>query len=117
MDSPESMLVGQEEELERVLWTAARTLQERAALLRRLARQIELQGASRLFEQKADNLGLRAQKIRQIIAAKDKGGHHAHPARDQEPAPPTNVVNIMDALKRSVEGAAPSPTTFTHRPW
>jgi DNA end-binding protein Ku len=49
------------------------------------------------------------QKIRQIIAAKDKGGRHARPAPEKEAAKPTNVVNIMDALKRSVEGAARRP--------
>ena len=46
------------------------------------------------------------QKIRQIIAAKDKGRRHAPPAQEEEPAQPTKVVNIMEALKRSVEGAA-----------
>jgi DNA end-binding protein Ku len=41
-----------------------------------------------------------------IIEAKKKGAKKRKPAKAAaEPEPPSNVINIMDALKRSVAGA------------
>jgi len=43
------------------------------------------------------------QNLKKIIAAKEKGARPAKQAKPHAHAPPSNVVSIMDALKRSVE--------------
>jgi DNA end-binding protein Ku len=46
------------------------------------------------------------EKLLDIIEAKKKGAKKGKPAKPSaEPEPPSNVINIMDALKRSVAGA------------
>ena len=45
-------------------------------------------------------------RLLDIIEAKKKGGKRARRSRPQpRPKPPSNVINIMDALRRSVAGA------------
>ncbi|HLW91921.1 MAG TPA: Ku protein [Roseiarcus sp.] len=48
------------------------------------------------------------QNLRKIIAAKGKGAKPAR-AKVHAPEPPSNVINIMDALKRSLENERPRP--------
>ena len=43
------------------------------------------------------------QNLKKIIAAKEKGARPAKRTKPHAPPPPSNVVSIMDALKRSVE--------------
>jgi DNA end-binding protein Ku len=47
--------------------------------------------------------------LKQIIAAKEKGARPATRAKQRMPAPPSNVVSIMAALKKSLEGERRRP--------
>jgi DNA end-binding protein Ku len=46
------------------------------------------------------------ERLLDIIAAKKKGHKRPTPAKVEEVAQPSNVINIMDALRRSVKTEA-----------
>jgi two-component system chemotaxis response regulator CheB len=68
--SPESLAAGQSAAVEEALWVAFRALEERAALLRRMARRMQEAGVDRLqqrHEGQAEEIEQRAAVIRQLI--------------------------------------------------
>lgn len=69
--SPESLLDAKQDDLERALWTAVRTLEETAVLQRHLADKISAEKGHRLrshFSSKARENDQSAQRIRRMIA-------------------------------------------------
>ncbi len=69
--STDSLAAEQSEAVEGALWTAIRSLEERASLARRLANQAQMSDrtlSAKQFMQRADDAAKHAQMIRQIIA-------------------------------------------------
>jgi two-component system chemotaxis response regulator CheB len=71
----ESLLASKNEELESALWTALRTLEEKAALHRRLSEDATRKQNSRIarqFRQTAEDLQLQAQTIRKVLLGREQ---------------------------------------------
>jgi two-component system, chemotaxis family, protein-glutamate methylesterase/glutaminase len=69
--SPESLLVQQDERVEAALWTAVRSLEERAELRQRMAEQTEAAGMlalSESFDEQAQSAKQQANQIRDLLA-------------------------------------------------
>jgi len=76
--SPDSMMAAQTDEVERSLWTALRTLEERAALAHRLAergRQRDHHWVDKAFTQRAREAEMEANHIRGLLRARTAAGH------------------------------------------
>ena len=72
--SPESLLIQQSEALEAALWVALRSLEERAALSRRLAEPARRRGHSitaTRFEEQADEAQQAARLVRDLLLARE----------------------------------------------
>jgi two-component system chemotaxis response regulator CheB len=70
--SARSLLAGHAEDVERAMWTAVRSLEDRATLLRRMAQRVHgITISRRHFEQQAGTADQQAQAIREAIAALD----------------------------------------------
>jgi two-component system chemotaxis response regulator CheB len=72
--SPQSMVAAHSEAVERAMWTAARTLEDRATLLRRMAHRARASGSGRSaaqFERNAEEALEQAAQVRGAIAAVD----------------------------------------------
>jgi two-component system chemotaxis response regulator CheB len=85
--SPESLKEHQGEALESALWDATRTLDERADLLRRMARRAERRGSKRTvarLQHKADVASDQAGEIRDTIL-RLRGSESASAAVEVEP--------------------------------
>jgi two-component system chemotaxis response regulator CheB len=85
--SPSSMLAAHAEDVERAMWVAARTLEDRATLLRRMAqraRSIESERSARQFERNADEATEQADAIRLAIVALDDAALAIPDTDDQE---------------------------------
>jgi len=83
--SPDSMLAAQTDEVDRALWVALRTLEERAALAHRLAergRRNAHHWVDKAFTQRASDAEREASQIRGLLQT--RGIHHTVP--DGEPA-------------------------------
>jgi hypothetical protein len=67
--SPESLIAGHGKELERALWSALRSLEERADLYRRMVRRARI-GSSvrRRFEDRADGAEQHAVAVREAMS-------------------------------------------------
>lgn len=79
--SPETMIPAQTDEVDRALWTALRTLEERAALAHRLAeraREREHPLVDRAFTQRAVETEREADQIRQLLYER-RGASHSVP--------------------------------------
>jgi two-component system chemotaxis response regulator CheB len=90
--SPESLLTQQSEALEAALWVALRSLEERAALARRLAEPARQRGhtiTATRFEEQADEAQQAARLVRQLLV--DRGNYAAAwpLAGDRQRVPPT----------------------------
>jgi two-component system, chemotaxis family, protein-glutamate methylesterase/glutaminase len=86
--SPESLLVQQSEALEAALWVALRSLEERAALARRLAEPARRRGHSitaTRFEEQATEAQQAARLVRTLLL--DRGGFAASSALPGERGP------------------------------
>jgi two-component system chemotaxis response regulator CheB len=71
----ESLLASKNEELESALWTALRTLEEKAALHRRLsedAARKQNPRVARIFRQTAEDMHQQAQTIRQVLLEREQ---------------------------------------------
>jgi two-component system, chemotaxis family, protein-glutamate methylesterase/glutaminase len=69
--SPESLAHAQGEGVEAALWAAIRVLEDREALLRRMADQVEAHGSARSaasFRERARQAGRQAQAVRSVVA-------------------------------------------------
>jgi len=78
--SPDSMLAAQTDEVDRALWTALRTLEERAALAHRLAergREREQHWVDKAFSQRARDAEHEAALVRALL--RERGGAHTVP--------------------------------------
>jgi two-component system chemotaxis response regulator CheB len=76
--SPDSMLAAQIDEVDRALWTALRTLEERAALSHRLAERGRSKGQSwvdRAFTARARDAEAEAAQIRGLLRTRGTTGH------------------------------------------
>jgi len=76
--SPDSMLAAQTDEVDRALWTALRTLEERAALSLRLAeraRQREHHWVDKAFTQRAREAEVEAGQIRRLLRMRGMTAH------------------------------------------
>jgi two-component system chemotaxis response regulator CheB len=74
--SPRSLLALHAESVERAMWTAARSLEDRATLLRRLAGRARAAGneqTARRFDANAESAHAESDTIRAAIAALDDG--------------------------------------------
>jgi two-component system chemotaxis response regulator CheB len=74
--SPESMIAAQTDEVDRALWTALRTLEERAALAHRLAergRQRDQRWVDQAFTARAHETELEAARIRELLRSRAPG--------------------------------------------
>ena len=86
--SPESLLIQQSEALEAALWVALRSLEERAALSRRLAEPARRRGHSitaTRFEEQADEAQQAARLVRDLLLARENFAT-AWPAGDRHGA-------------------------------
>jgi two-component system, chemotaxis family, protein-glutamate methylesterase/glutaminase len=73
--SPESLLDGEKEELERALWTATKVLEERATLLRTMRLEADERRnlrTAKSFEDRANRLQAQAETIRKIAKKLDR---------------------------------------------
>jgi two-component system chemotaxis response regulator CheB len=80
--SPESMLAAQTDEVDRALWIALRTLEERAALAHRLAERGRERGHSwvdRAFTTRAKETMTESELLRQLLRTRGAVHHHAVP--------------------------------------
>ena len=69
--SPESLVVQHDDRVEQALWTAVRSLEERAELRRRMARQTEAAGLATVSESLAEQAAsaeMQADTIRELLA-------------------------------------------------
>jgi two-component system, chemotaxis family, protein-glutamate methylesterase/glutaminase len=76
--SPESMIAAQTDEVDRALWVALRTLEERAAMSYRLAergRERNQRGVDQAFTQRARETEEEARRIRELLHARTGAGH------------------------------------------
>jgi two-component system chemotaxis response regulator CheB len=76
--SPESMIAAQTDEVDRALWVALRTLEERAAMAHRLAergRDRNQRGVDQAFTQRARDTEEEASRIRDLLHARAGAGH------------------------------------------
>jgi two-component system chemotaxis response regulator CheB len=76
--SPESMISAQTDEVDRALWVALRTLEERAAMAYRLAergRERNQRGVDQAFTQRARETEEEAARIRELLQARARAGH------------------------------------------
>jgi two-component system, chemotaxis family, protein-glutamate methylesterase/glutaminase len=90
--SPESLLTRQSEELEGALWVALRSLEERAALARRLAEPARRRGhtiTATRFEEQADEAQQAARLVRQLLVDRDHYATAWPLANDRLRAPST----------------------------
>ncbi len=77
--SPDSMLAAQTDEVDRVLWTALRTLEERAALAHKLAERGRERGHSwveKAFTQRAREAEKEAEQIRALLRVRGGAIHN-----------------------------------------
>ena len=77
--SPDSMLAAQIDEVDRTLWTALRTLEERAALSHRLAergRSRQQHWVERAFAARARDAEAEAGQIRALLRTRSSSGHN-----------------------------------------
>lgn len=90
--SLDSLLIEQEDDLERALWSAIRTLEEKAALARRMATQARQQNrlkTEKQFSLRAEEAGQNADTLRQMVErhitlkASNGGSHHSVSLPDQ----------------------------------
>jgi two-component system chemotaxis response regulator CheB len=84
--SPESLLAKQTETLESALWAALRSLQENAALARRMEKRVREAGRDRAgerYSKRAEDAEKHAAFLRSIL---HQGGSDLDPAADEEPA-------------------------------
>lgn len=90
--SPESMLAAQTDSVDRALWIALRSLEDRAALTHRLserARHRNHSWVSKAFEERALAADEHAAVVRDLLTNRMS----AHDATDDVPAPPANDVS------------------------
>jgi two-component system chemotaxis response regulator CheB len=83
--SPDSMMAAQTDSVDRALWAALRSLEERAALTRRLAeraRQRRHSGAAQAFEQRAAATEEHVMVVKEILTS--RGGTHVVPDHTEE---------------------------------
>jgi two-component system, chemotaxis family, protein-glutamate methylesterase/glutaminase len=76
--SPESMIAAQTDEVDRALWVALRTLEERAALAHRLAergRERNQRWVDQAFTARARETEIEAGRIRDLLERRGSGGH------------------------------------------
>jgi two-component system, chemotaxis family, protein-glutamate methylesterase/glutaminase len=76
--SPESMIAAQTDEVDRALWVALRTLEERAAMAHRLAgrgRDRNQRWVDQAFSQRARETELEADRIRELLRSRAASGH------------------------------------------
>ena len=89
--SPESLLIEQSEALEAALWIALRTLEERAALARRLAEPARRRGhaiTATRFEEQATEAQHAARLVRNLLLDRDSIATAWPPAIDRHPTEP-----------------------------
>ena len=89
--SPESLLIQQSEALEAALWIALRTLEERAALARRLAEPARRRGHSitaTRFEEQATEAHQAARLVRNLLLDRGSLASAWPPALDRHPTEP-----------------------------
>ena len=103
--SPESMLATQTDSVDRALWIALRSLEERAALTRRLSDRAQARRhtwMSRAFEERARAAEEHANVVRQLLmnraaghSVPDHTDQAAGPVDDQEPQPGTKTKLVI----------------------
>ena len=95
--SAESMLAAQTDEVDRALWIALRTLEERVALTSRLAdraRHREHHWVARAFDQRARDAEVEASSVRQLLRVR----HQSHLVPDGEGVQgPGGAINVSTA--------------------
>ena len=95
--SPDSMLSFQSDEVDRALWTALRTIEERAALAHRLAERArlrQLRWVDKAFTTRAREAEVEARQIRQLLGSRTIAGHTVPddaPTAGNSPADPEAV--------------------------
>jgi two-component system chemotaxis response regulator CheB len=80
--SPESMLAAQTDEVDRALWIALRTLEERAALAHRLAERGRERGqlwVDRAFTTRANETSTEIERLRELLRSRGRAAHHSVP--------------------------------------
>ena len=111
--SPDSMLSAQTDEVDRALWVALRTLEERAALAYRLAeraRARQQQWVERAFSKRGHDAEREAGQIRALLRARGIATHSvpdggaADAGRPGDPSQPESEAAVMPA-----ERPGPSP--------
>jgi two-component system chemotaxis response regulator CheB len=101
--SPESMLAAQTDSVDRALWAALRSLEERAALTRRLserARQRQHGWVSRAFDERARVAEEHASVVRALL--QNRAAEHIVPDHSEDPEGPI-VADEATADEESVE--------------
>jgi CheR methyltransferase, all-alpha domain len=116
--SPESLLIRQSEALEAALWIALRSLEERAALARRLAEPARRRGhtiTATRFEEQASEAQQAARVVRTVLLDRDNlvtvrplpGDRQGQRPRDRRRGPVAELENdqdlevLLDYLRRS----------------
>ena len=94
--SPDSMMSAQTDEVDRALWTALRTLEERAALSHRLAERGRLRDhhwIDKAFSQRARETQAEADQIRRLLRTRGMAGHTVpdDPSDADGPSDPAEV--------------------------
>lgn len=101
--SPESMLSAQTDSVDRALWIALRSLEERAALMHRMAdraRSRDHTWVAKAFEERALAADEHAAVVRDLLTNRMS----LHEVHDTAPEPPLDDIAPVDALPAELPG-------------
>jgi len=97
--SPDSMIAAQTDEVDRALWTALRTLEERAALAHRLAergRRRNQHWIDKAFTARAHETEAEASQIRTLLVTRSRTSHTVPDDATGGPPPATGPAAVKD---------------------